>query len=208
MAKKLTIPQRQTVKTVATEYFMKGYSTRRIAAAVSEETGISISHMTAHVLMNEVTAELKEKYEKRVDELFWLELNKYNNLEAEMWDAWELSKKDRKKTSTRRKGRPLVDPDDPKKIKSVKTLEVHDQEELLEGRGDPRFAAIILDCINNRMEWLGKLKFETESATPPVVNNTNNNIQIVVQAAPRLSKKLQEYYGLNSVEVTPEESNK
>lgn len=197
MARKLTIPQRQEVKTVATDFYMKGYSSRRIAAAVEVETGISISQTTAITLMNEVTAELKERYEKRVDELFWLELNKYNNLEAEMWDAWELSKKDRKKTSSRRKGKPVIDPNDPNKVKSVKTLEIQDQEELLEGRGDPRFAAIILDCINSRMEWLGKLKFDTESATPPVINNTNNNIQIVVAAAPRLSKKMQEHYGIN-----------
>lgn len=188
MARKLTIPQRLEAKRITIDYYMKGYGSPRIANMVTQQTGVSISTSTAHTLIKEVMADLKVQYENKIDDLFWVQLEKYNNLEAEMWEAWELSKTQRKKTVSRRKGEPVVNQQN-NTVRSVKTKEVYDQEELTDGRGDPRYAAIILDCIDRRMQWLGKLKFGVEAETPQnIINNTNNNITLVVRAAQRSPK--------------------
>lgn len=188
MARKLTIQQRDTAKVLVAEYYRKGYGSQRIATLVSQKLDFSISQPTALVMVKEITADLKKAYEGKIDELFWVQLEKYNNLEAEMWEAWELSKTQRKKTVSRRKGEPVVNQQN-NTVRSVKTKEVYDQEELTDGRGDPRYAAIILDCIDRRMQWLGKLKFGVEAETPQnIINNTNNNITLVVRAAQRSPK--------------------
>lgn len=188
MARKLTLPQRDTAKVLVAEYYRKGYGSNRIATLVSERLDFSISQPTALVMVREIMADLKKAYEGKLDDLFWVQLEKYNNLEAEMWEAWELSKTQRKKTVSRRKGEPVINQQN-NTVRSVKTKEVYDQEELTDGRGDPRYAAIILDCIDRRMQWLGKLKFGVEAETPQnVINNTNNNITLIVQTAQRSPK--------------------
>lgn len=205
MARKLTIPQRKEAKVVVAEYYRKGYSSYRIAKVVTENTGVSISQPTALALINEVVADLKKLYEGKIDALFWANLDHYNGLEAEMWEAWELSKTQRRKTTSRRKGEAVNNPQNIT-VRSVKTKEVSDSEELTDGRGDPRYAAIILDCINNRMQWLGKLKFGADPVpTGNVVNNTDNSVTLVINTP--LSPKMQALQAaVKTIQVEPQEN--
>lgn len=189
MARKLTIQQRDTAKVLVAEYYRKGYGSLRIANMVSQKLDFSISQPTALVMVKEITADLKKAYEGQIEDLFWVQLEKYNNLEAEMWEAWELSKQVRRKATSRRKGEAVNNPQN-NTVRSVKTKEVSDSEELVDGRGDPRYASVILDCINNRMAWLGKLKFGVQADTPQnVINNTDNSVTLVINTP--LSPKMQ-----------------
>ena len=185
MARTLKTPERLEVKAKVAELYAEGRSSRYIADKVSSEGTVTISATTVLTMINEILKDLKKTYADKVDELFWANLDKYNRVEAKMWDAWDLSCQQRTKRTSRRKGEPVINPVT-NAVRSVKTKEVNDSEEFTDGRGDPRYAAIILDCIDRRMQWLGKLKFGVEAATPTVINNTNNNVTLVVRAAERI----------------------
>ena len=205
MARVLTAPQRLEAKTLVAELYAEGRSSRYIADKVTAETGVSISQTTALTLINEVLKDLKSRYEKKVDELFWANLERYNRVEAKMWDAWDLSCQQRRKSTSRRKGEAVNNPQN-NTVRSVKTKEVSDSEELTDGRGDPRYAAIILDCINNRMQWLGKLKFGADPVpTGNVVNNTDNSVTLVINTP--LSPKMQALQAaVKTIQVEPQEN--
>ena len=185
---KMTIPQRVECKTKVAELYMRGYSSRRVSRDLKEIHDISVSPSTVCVMFKEVATDLRERYEKQTDALFWLNLERYNNLEAEMWDAWEASKKQRKKTISKRTGAPINNPNNTG-VRGVRAIGVSDSEELSDGRGDPRYAAIIKDCIDMRMEWIGKLKFGIQPEGMQTVNNTNNNVMLVINT-PQLSPKM------------------
>ena len=192
MARNLTAALRLEAKARVAELYAEGRSSRYIADNIQLEGGVTISATTVLTLINEILKDLKATYKDKVDELFWANLDKYNRMEAKMWDAWELSCQQRTKRTSRRKGTPLINPAN-NQVRSVKTNEVNDSEEFTDGRGDPRYATIILECIDKRMQWLGKLKFGVEAVTPQVVNNTNNNVTLVVRAAERIrSPKMQQ----------------
>lgn len=186
MAKVMTIPQRAEAKTAVTGYYIKGMSTRKIAERITADLGRSVSHQTVQVLIGEIIADMRADYKDKIEDLLFVNLEKYNQLEAEMWEAWELSKQVRRKATSRRKGSPIMNANN-NTIRSVKTEEIHDSEELTDGRGDPRYATIILECIEKRMEWLFRLnggKLDTGGGT--VINNTNNNVTLVIRPAERI----------------------
>ena len=186
MARVMTIPQRQEAKTAVTGYYIKGMSTRKIAERITVDLGRSVSHQTVQVMIGEIITDMRAEYKDKIEDLLFINLEKYNQLEAEMWEAWELSKQARRKTVSKRKGSPIVNANN-NTVRSVRTDEVHDSEELLDGRGDPRYATVILDCIEKRMEWLYRLnggKLDTGGTT--IINNTNNNVQLVIRPAERV----------------------
>ena len=185
MARVLTTPLRLEAKARVAELYAEGRSSRYIAANIVLDGGVTISATTVLTLINEILKDLKATYKDKVDELFWANLDKYNRMEAKMWDAWDLSCQQRTKRTSRRKGTPVINPTN-NTVRSVKTNEVNDSEEFVDGRGDPRYATIILDCIDRRMQWLGKLKFGVEAVTPQVINNTNNNVTLVIRPAERV----------------------
>ena len=186
MARNMTIAQRQEAKTAVTGYYIKGMSVRKIAEHITADLGRSVHYSTVHTLIGEIVKDMRAEYKDKIEDLLFINLEKYNQLEAEMWEAWELSKQARRKTVSKRKGSPIVNANN-NTVRSVRTDEVHDSEELLDGRGDPRYATVILDCIEKRMEWLYRLnggKLDTGGTT--IINNTNNNVQLVIRPAERV----------------------
>ena len=186
MARVMTIPQRLEAKTAVTEYYIKGLSVRKIAVRITEDLGRSVSYSTVHAMVGEILADMRTEYKDKIEDLLFVNLEKYNQLEVEMWEAWELSKQTRRKATSRRKGDAVTNPTN-NTVRSVKTKEVSDSEELTDGRGDPRYATIILECIEKRMEWLFRLnggKLDTGGST--VINNTNNNVTLIIKPAERV----------------------
>lgn len=182
MAKGLNLNEKRLLKNEISKYYIRGLSSRAIAKKIEEETPLKISHVTVCSIIKAIVEDMSEQYAGRIDSLFFYTLEKFNNLEAEMWEAWEQSKKQRKRTTSIRRGAPLKNG---KEGKAITTVGVEDKEELQDGRGDPRYAAIILDCIDKRMAWLGKLKFGPEFQTEgegTVVNNTANSLTLVINA--------------------------
>ena len=182
----MTIPQRLEAKTAVTGYYIKGMSVRKIAERITADLGRNISYSTVQTMIGEIVADMRKEYKGKIEDLLFINLEKYNQLEAEMWEAWELSKQVRAKRTSRRKGEAIVNPEN-NQVRRVKTKDVSDSEELTDGRGDPRYATIILDCIEKRMNWLYKLNGGTiDTGNTTVINNTNNNVTLVIRPAERV----------------------
>ena len=127
-------------------------------------------------------------------------------MEAKMWDAWDISCQQRSKRTSRRKGEPINNPQN-NTVRSVKAKEVSDSEEFTDGRGDPRYATIIMDCIDKRLQWLGKLKFGVQVETAAnVINNTDNSVTLVINTP--LSPKMQALReAVKTINVEVQENN-
>lgn len=102
-----------------------------------------------------IREEWKQSAVRDFDEAKGKELARLDAVEREAWEAWERSKVQRETTRTKRRtGDTLSDEAELKK-------ESRD--------GDPRFLAMVIDCVDKRCELLGlvvKGKDEQNSAPP------------------------------------------
>lgn len=192
---RLTIPEKEEVKNYIAELYAKGYSYTAMTKWITEQGGIAISRSSLIPYVKEV---LKEWHDSRIENIemrMVIEMAKLDKVESEAWDAWERSKEDYYKKRIKRKGVPVPDSSSDNNssdsnIPRIKTVEVTEYEETETSCGDPRFAEIILKCIDARMSLIAK-DFFSRDKPQEYINNTNNGVQLVITTAPRLSPKME-----------------
>lgn len=110
---------------------------------IAEDVGVSTAQVSRD--LDAIRKEWLDSSIRNFDESRAEELAKIDNLEREYWAAWEKSKSNYNKKSTKRKGKARDAAPD--------YMEQTDTEVIL--MGDPRFLAGIQWCINKRCEILG-----------------------------------------------------
>ena len=136
------------------QLYIEGKSMHKIAAMV----GVSQTQIFKD--LKKIRQQWLESSVRNFDEAKEVELRKLQNLEKEAYDAWERSKEEavtRKKKSE--KGRTLVPQlgNRPPRARMVVTRQ-NDETTEMDRDGDPRFLAMIFQCIQLRLKVLGALE--------------------------------------------------
>lgn len=147
---KRTEEQRDYDVAFCSNLFLRGYSYREIVAALNadlakRETGYTISLAMVYYDLQHLLIEWKREQLENIDEYILQELKKLDQIEKELWKAWEKSVggKTRVKTS-------------PKKGDRSKRKEEVDSEVTLEtSAGNPRYLQLILEVQQRRAKMLG-----------------------------------------------------
>lgn len=136
-----TKAQREEDLTHIQRYYVRGYTFRQIAQAISDNRDYSISYVTAHRDVQTILERWRQEMVKGVHEHQAAELARINAMEREAWDAWDASRQYRERTMSKRKTGHT--PGEEAQVTKEKML------------GDPRYLQIIQWCINKRCEILG-----------------------------------------------------
>jgi len=137
-------------KGVISNLMLKSYPTREMARHLSQVTnkdGYTVSHMTIHKHVKEILAEWKEQRKDLINNLIERELGKLDVIEFEAWQAWEASKNGKSRTKV--VGGQI-------KNGTIINSDPGSAERIIENtNGDPRYFAVILQCMDKRRELLG-----------------------------------------------------
>ncbi|MDR1913553.1 MAG: hypothetical protein LBQ68_03605 [Clostridiales bacterium] len=137
---------------VVARFYKQGWSLRKIQEEVIRQTGVSCSHVT---IKKDVDFLLKEWRENRIEDIDYavqLELERINDAVQELWVQWEKSKTDYKKTSNRRKGKPVGSDD---KNTQILTIEREINEIDMRSLGDVSYISEIRAQLIERRKLLG-----------------------------------------------------
>jgi hypothetical protein len=145
------------------EYKLQGLRNFEIA----ELLGVSPSQITLD--LKSVSKEWRAERIHDIDEIKQRELLKLDLIEKKNWEAWDRSCQVKTKKSMKKKG---------STTKLGKALGADDKEQTYTEEqqiGDPRYMAIILDCIGKREKIIGygaaqKLEVNLENASDEQLN--------------------------------------
>jgi hypothetical protein len=139
---------------IVSELYKRGNSLRKIQAEVMKRLDLTTYSLgTAH---KDIKILLKEWRENRLDNIqqeTQLELERIDDAVRELWDQWEKSKLDYRKTSSKRKGAPVTD----KKsgASSLQTFLREETEAEVIRLGDVSYIAEIRAQLAERRKLLG-----------------------------------------------------
>ncbi len=136
---------RENQKELICRYRAQSYSFREIAAKVSRETGIKITHVTAFNDYMRVLKEVKKQVEDTAVYSLVSQLEKLDRLEHQYWLAWEKSLGKISKKKVR------------KKVKDADQNTGDIEAEEYEQNGDVSFLNGIKSCIELRCKLMGSL---------------------------------------------------
>ncbi len=136
------------------QLYIEGKSQHSIAETVG------VSQTCIHNDLKAIRQQWLDSSVRNFDEAKAVELRKLENLEKEAYEAWEKSKDvatSRKKKTE--KSRTLVNrgagrPPTPRMVPTRENAEVNEQDR----DGDPRFLAMIFECIKLRLKVIGALE--------------------------------------------------
>ena len=95
---------------IAAELYKRGYSLRKIRDEVMKRLELgSYSLRTVYMDIQSLLKEWRENRLNDTDQAIQLELERIDDAVRELWAQWEKSKQDYTKTSSKRKGAPIVD---------------------------------------------------------------------------------------------------
>jgi hypothetical protein len=143
--------------------YCQGWTQSRIAA----KHGVSQNMISVDLayIRRQWRATMTERYDALLDE----QLGKVDACEREAWDAWERSKQNAKRKTT--KGKAVRGPDGrylPPDAPQVETV--------TEGQcGDPRYLTIVLQCVERRCKMIGA------EAPPPIPPEQLNDEQVLTR---------------------------
>lgn len=169
MAAIKTKQQRIEIKNHVAKLYLQGYSFTKMEAWINSNTEFSISRHSCSTYVGQILEEWHNERVNDVDKWITAELMGLNNIEYEAMQAWELSKKDKTKNVSRKRGKLNT------KGNAVTATSVEDYEEIISGVGDPRFLEIAKDCRLQRLQYLTKGSFSARDG------GTTVNIQQIVE---------------------------
>jgi hypothetical protein len=137
---------------IVTEYYLKGYPTRKIAAKITELVGTQedgeVYKLSYKTVSLDVSFLLKQWYAERIHDITnqkLIELTKIDLLEQTYWDAWEKSAQNHKKVINKARGTIGSKTPDHQEITETEMIEY----------GEPRYLQGIERCIDKRCKLLG-----------------------------------------------------
>lgn len=137
--------EKERDREIVKDYYLKGYSFRKIADFVGQVVGNGYT-LSFKTVATDVEAILQEWKERRIDDIHTLkiqEIEKINKLENTAWEAWEKSITNYEKTSKKHK--------DSMKNGTSKELSKTDVITF----GNPAYLQLINNCIERRCKILG-----------------------------------------------------
>lgn len=149
------------------ELYLRGYGSRRIAAALEEETGVKLTHRT---ILKDIRAIQKRWREEMGGELSLLksaEVGRINRVEAEAWEQWFRSKEpiEKAKVETR-----------DGENGTTRSSSRENQQRL----GDADYLKVIMSCSERRTKLLG---LEQVDATDSDELTTEDIIKLALNPA-------------------------
>lgn len=158
--------QRRQVKTarleIVAELYRRGYSMRKIQAEVMRRLELaSYSLQTVHRDIQTLLEEWRESRLEDTDMAVQLELERIDEIIQECWEQWEKSKRDYRKTASKRKGAPVIDKKTGKA--PIKTYQKEETETEVIRLGDVSFLAEIRQQLIERRKLLGLYAPEEKS---------------------------------------------
>lgn len=175
MAAIKTKGQVQELKNYISKLYLQGFSFARMEYWLKENTHLTLTRKMCKVYVDKILAEWHAERVEDVDKLITAELMGLNNIEYEAMQAWELSKKDKTKSVTRKRGK--VAPAKRGNAKGdIETTNIEQYDEVVSGVGDPRFLEIAKDCRLQRLQYLTKGTFSARDE-----NNTTINVQQIIE---------------------------
>ena len=178
MAAKKTKEDIELIKNHVSKLYYRGFSFRAMSTWVKENTGLTVADKTCAVYINQILDAWHKERIDDVDKWITAELKGLNEVEREAWEAWELSKKDRTKSVTRKRGAKG------KTKKDIETTSVEQYDEVVTGYGDPRFLEIIKDCKLQRLQYLTKGSFGKQDGDTNVFMQQVIEIGVVERLPP------------------------
>lgn len=148
-----TAGEKEIILNHLTKLYLRGYSFIAMSKWLKANTDVYASDKACSAYVKQILNSWHKERVEDVDKLITAELMGLHDLEREAWAAWELSKKDKTKSVTRKKGTPRKNSDE------INTTSFEQLDEVISGVGDPRFLDIVRDCKDKRMQYLQKLKF-------------------------------------------------
>lgn len=150
---------------IVADLYKKGYSIRKIAAAVQEDFGLDKPPSTRTILkdVNSLLAEWKETRIGDTDLAVQLELERIDQAVSELWEAWEKSKQDQKLKSHKQKGKQIG--------KGITPTEVEKTEKEEINYGDVRYITEIRHQLSERRKLLGLYQ-------PDKIENTGSIVHV------------------------------
>ena len=148
---------------IVSELYKKGYSVRKIRAEVMARLDLpTYSTFTVHKDIHSLLSEWRESRLQDMDMALQLELERIDDTCRELWEQWEKSKTDYKKTTNKRKGSPSKD------MQGGQTLKTYQKEEIetsVVRLGDPSYIAEIRQQLGERRKLLGLYAPEKRNIT-------------------------------------------
>lgn len=170
--------EREIIKNHLSTLYLQGLSFNGMSRWIKENTGFTADTKTCISYVNSM---LEDWHKQRIDDVDkWItaELKGLNEVEREAWEAWHLSKKDRTKSVTRKRGAKG------KTKKDIETTSVEQYDEVVTGYGDPRFLEIIKDCKLQRLQYLTKGSFGKQDGDTNVFMQQVIEIGVVERLPP------------------------
>lgn len=143
---------------IVSQLYLRGNSIRKIRAEVMRRLNLpTYSTKTVH---NDIQRLLKEWHESRlhnIDDAVQLELTRIDETVVELWEQWEKSKLDYTKTTRKRKGAPVRNPNPQggDQSQSIRTVNTEETTIDVQGLGDPSYIAEIRQQLSERRKLLG-----------------------------------------------------
>lgn len=174
---KRTVEQKEVDKTFCVNLFVKGYTYRQIADRLNtanKEKGLeyTLTFKTVFNDINEVLAEWKKERFSDIESYIQLELKKLDKMEVELWEAWEKSKKEKRKTTIN--GGVIDD----NRIRGG----VLDKRQIEDNNGNPRYLDLLLKVQERRAKLLGynaPIKVDIYNARPEEKHVQNYDIKVL-----------------------------
>lgn len=178
MARANTPEEKETIKNRISQLYLTGLTHYGMEKRLKSE-GISVTRKTVGNYLAEILKEWHAQRVSDIDQWITAELMGLSKLEAEAWDAWELSKRDKTKSVTRKRGKPNA-----KKLAEILTTSIEQYDEIISGAGDPRFLDIIKDCKLQRLQYLTKGTFGKDGDVTNIMMQTVVEIGVVDRQRP------------------------
>ena len=154
------------------EFMLKGCTSTNMLVAALADNGVQASAATVAKDVGLVLRDWRASSIRDLGLARMAECEKISQVEREAWKAWELSKRDFKRT--RKRKTVVYDQDDGSEGEEIQT-DVEQRD------GDPRFMQLILDCIKRRCALLGL--DADQMAEGEDVGDRFGNTEIIVELA-------------------------
>lgn len=145
-----TPQQMEHDRSFISKYYLRGYSYRDIAKIINEElikieAGYALTEASVYNDIKIIQIEWKRERFESIEEYMQMELRKLDKIETELWEAWEVSKRGKRRIKIR--GGQLNNGEG-----DGGTLQNRVAES---SAGDPKFLDLLLEVQNRRAKLLG-----------------------------------------------------
>lgn len=139
---------------IVAKLYKRGYSIRKIRDEVMRRLDLpTYSLQTVHKDIRTLLDEWRESRLDDLDDALELELQRIDDTVRELWEQWEKSKTDYRKTESKQKGSPSRDKDTGQT--TIRTFQTERKETEVVSLGNPAYISEIRQQLAERRKLLG-----------------------------------------------------